>query len=195
MAIANNFSTPNVSPQRIIAIGGLVFALLLLAIGIAYWVKKWRKSSRAASEVEKLQSGAVRPTGSPVYATPSGTVYTPPSTGQPVDDRPDIADYYNYTPPPTKPSDLPTWMVELLWQTNESHDSLTRAYKCEVSNMILSLDDNSVRQYKAVYLEWYGMSVVTVVQGFGFCGSPLEYFTGCPNDCPSVVARLIEVGN
>ena len=163
---------------RIIAWSVLGIGVVLVVIAVVYFVKRAIANAKASAEVDKLIQGQTNVSGNPVVVTVPGT--NPVPTGA------------NGTPVINPPAQLPEWLVVLLWKANDASDgTFNDGYQCEVSNNIVTRNDEQVRQLVSVYKEWYGRSLKSDIQKWKWCGGEaLDLFFGCPNTCTIVIQRL-----
>ena len=136
------------STGRIAAWSFLLIGVALLVVAVVFYVRRAIANAKASAEVEKLINGQTNVSGQPVVVTVPGT--NPVPTGA------------NGAPVINPPAQLPEWLVALLWKANDASDgTFNDSYQCEVSNNIMTRNDDQVRQLKMVYKEWYARELKT----------------------------------
>jgi hypothetical protein len=182
MPIAKQVPGTN-NTMRIAAWSFLLVGVALLVVAVVYYVRRAIANAKASAEVDKLMNGQTNVSNQPVVVTVPGI--PPVQTGA------------NGTPVINQPSQLPEWLVTLLWKANDASDGTQNDnYQCEVSNNIVTRNDDQVRQLKKVYHEWYGRELKFDIQNWKWCGGgffELNALMGCPNDCAKVIAKLDKV--
>ena len=128
------------------------FGLVLVAMVVAYLVKKAREQQAAKNGTGQNPA----PTNHPVPPA-----WTPPTTG-PSTSTPPFVPPSNTTSPVDKPVELNQvnweYIREIAWKMNDTYLD-RKDYRCEVTNGIIEMGENDLRALAQLYKQWYSRSL------------------------------------